>query len=684
MTLQHDNADGVHDGADFRIVEASISELAAALDAGVITSVELVLRHLNRIAHYDRHGLRLNAVPVLNPAMFTEAVASDARRATGQARGPLDGIPYLAKDSYAAKGLTVAAGAPAFEHLVASEDAFVVAQLRAAGAVLIGLTNMPPMAAGGMQRGLYGRAESPYNPDFLAAPFASGSSNGSGTGVAASLGVFGLGEETWSSGRGPASNGGLVAYTPSRGVISVRGNWPLIPTMDVVVPYTRSVADMLIVLNTIVADDARTRGDFWRAQTAVQLPSPGEVRPADYTALADANALAGKRLGVPRMYINRDPDSNRPIATRASVVEAFERAAEDLRALGAEVVEVDFPLVSNYEQDRPGARTMVDRGLVPAAFAEAEGIHLITFAWHDYLEANGDPALNSLADVDGRLIIPGRPDALSDRYDGIPDFREFPLRAREGVTAPDDIAHLAEGLRGLEATRKADYEDWLDELGLDALVFPAVADIGPGDADVNPQSADVAWRNGTWVANGNQSIRHFGIPTVTVPMGILDDIHMPVGLTFAGRAWDDNALLGFAYAFEQSGQRRIAPHLTPPLPGEALPAATVHDTADETPPDLRFEVSTAPVADDGSITFTVSGRATGGAGNVDIRAWLNGEVLDLRRSGDEFHASAHLPAAALNVRHSRWRRPYGAIVTVLAVDERGASTAGWQVAGGIA
>ena len=89
-----------------------------------------------------------------------------------------------------------------------------------------------------MQRGLYGRAESPYNADFLAAPFASGSSNGSGTATTASFAAFGLAEETWSSGRGPASNSGLCAYTPSRGVISVRGNWPLTPTMDVVVPVS--------------------------------------------------------------------------------------------------------------------------------------------------------------------------------------------------------------------------------------------------------------------------------------------------------------------------------------------------------------------------------------------------------------------------------------------------------------
>ncbi|MCZ0971028.1 amidase family protein [Streptomyces albulus] len=178
----------------------------------------------------------------------------------------MDGIPYTAKDSYLAKGLTAAAGSPAFEQLIAQRDAFAIERLRAGGAVLIGLTNMPPMANGGMQRGVYGRAESPYSADWLTSAYGSGSSNGSGTATAASFGAFGLGEETWSSGRAPASNNALCAYTPSRGVISVRGNWPLVPTMDVVVPHTRTMADLLELLDVVVADDPQTRGDLWRAQ----------------------------------------------------------------------------------------------------------------------------------------------------------------------------------------------------------------------------------------------------------------------------------------------------------------------------------------------------------------------------------------------------------------------------------
>ena len=105
----------------------------------------------------------------------------------------------------------------------------------------------------------------------------------------------------------------------------------------------------------------------------------------------------------------------------------------------------------------------------------------------------------------------------------------------------------------------------MDRLGLDAVLFPTVADVGPADADVNPASADIAWSNGIWVANGNLAIRHLGVPTVTVPMGVMPDIGMPVGLTFAGRAYDDSALLRLASAYEASGSKRLIPPRTPPL-----------------------------------------------------------------------------------------------------------------------
>ncbi|MGI0521128.1 amidase, partial [Microbacterium maritypicum] len=477
-----------------------------------------------------------------------------------------------------------AAGSPAFAELVAQRDAFTIERLRAGGAICLGLTNMPPMANGGMQRGLYGRAESPYNAAFLTAPFASGSSNGSGTATAASFAAFGLGEETWSSGRGPATNNALCAYTPSRGVISTRGNWPLVPTMDVVVPHTRSMADLLEVLEVIVADDAETRGDFWRAQPWVALPAASTVRPESYPALATRGplALVGARIGIPRMYINADPDAGtaehpgiggptgRRIETRASIIERWEVASRELTAAGATVIEVDFPVVSNYEGDRPGAHTIATRGLVSPEYLRREIVDLSAWAWEDFLQANADPALHSLVDVDGATIFPHPQGALPDRYTGFDDdIAEYPDWVRRHPDASfTDMPELEDGLRGLEETRRRDLEVWMDVLRLDAVVFPAVADVGPADMDVNPESADRGWRNGVWIANGNLAVRHLGIPTVTVPMGVMSDIGMPIGLTFAGRAYDDTRLLRLAAAFEATGgpgTRRTPPPRTPAL-----------------------------------------------------------------------------------------------------------------------
>ena len=570
------------------VVEASIAELRGALERGDTTSGELVEAYLARIAAYDAPGTAtaLNSVVVPNPQALDEARASDERRARGEVLSPLDGIPYTAKDSYLVRGLTAAAGSPAFADLVAQRDAFTIERLRGGGAICLGLTNMPPMANGGMQRGVYGRAESPYNADYLTAPFASGSSNGSGTATAASFAAFGLGEETWSSGRGPASNNALCAYTPSRGIISVRGNWPLVPTMDVVVPHARSMPDLLEILDVIVADDIETRGDFWRVQQWIRIPRASELRPASYPSLAPSSgaqvraALAGQRIGVPRMYLNADPlagtaahpgiggPTGQRIDTRASIIALWQAARSDFEAQGAEVVEVDFPVVSNYEGDRPGAPTIRTRGFVTPKYLQREILDLSAWAWDDFLRANGDPAIPALSAVDGSRIFPHPAGALPDRYRGFDDdIAEYPEHVRRHPVASfAEIPDIADGLRGLERTRTVDLEKWMDALGLTAVVFPAVADVGPADMDVNPASADLGWRNGVWVANGNLAIRHLGIPTVTVPMGTMSDTQMPVGLTFAGRAYDDTRLLRLAAAFEAIRPRRSTPPRTPRLP----------------------------------------------------------------------------------------------------------------------
>jgi len=558
------------------VIEASIAELQTALDSGTVTAEALLRAYLDRIAQYDSAGISLNSVVVFNRLAMDEARESDMRRAAGKALSAFDGIPYSAKNSFKVRGLTVAAGSPAFADLVAGDDAFVIAQLRAAGAILIGLTNMPPMANGGMQRGLYGRAESPYNADYMTAAFASGSSNGSGTATAASFCAFGLGEETWSSGRAPAANNALCAYTPSRGVISVRGNWPLVPTMDVVVPHTRTMADMLALLDVIVADDPDTMGDFWRSQPWVNIPKASAIRPASYAALAGSADLKGKRFALPAMYINADPEAGtnpnggiggptgQAIRTRASFIGLMEQAQAALEEAGAKVIVTDFPLITNYEGDRPDAPTIRTRGLISPAFLEREIWDLSVWSWDTFLRVNADPHLNRLADVDGALIFPHPEGALPDRYTGFDDnISLYPDFARKNPVGDfQDIPEIAEGVRGLEAMRRLDLEAWMDELAIDAVIFPTVADVALSDADVNPDSAEIAWRNGTWIANGNLALRHCGVPTVTVPMGLAKDIGMPAGLTFAGRGWSDNELLAYATAFEATGPYRTPPPRT--------------------------------------------------------------------------------------------------------------------------
>ncbi|MBH0116511.1 amidase [Salinibacterium sp. NG253] len=565
----------------FDVVEASIAELHEALVAGTLTSEALVTAYLERIARYDRSGPKLNAVVVPNPEALAEARESDARRAAGQLRGPLDGIPYTAKDSYLHRGLTAAAGSPAFVELRAMRDAATIGALRDAGAICLGLTNMPPMANGGMQPGVYGRAESAYNAEYLTAAYGSGSSNGSGTATAASFAAFGLAEETWSSGRAPASNNALCAYTPSRGVISVRGNWPLVPTMDVVVPHTRTMADLLAVLDVIVFDDDDARGDFWRSQPWVEIPAASSVRPETYLSLAPEGVelpLAGKRFGVPRMYINRDTEAGSgtrgvggptgtAIDTRPSILTLFDQARADLEAAGATVVEVDFPAVSNYEADRAGAPTIATRGLVSPEFLKREIIDLSAWAWEDFLKANGDPNFDTIVGVDGTTIFPSVPDAPHDRYDGFEDdIAVYPTQVRDHpYDTFTDIPELEAGVRGLEETRRVDLEEWMRANELDAVAFPAVADVGAADMGTNPATAEAGWRNGVWVANGNLAIRHLGIPTVTVPMGLMGDIQMPAGITFAGAAYSDLDLLRIGIAYEAVSQCRVAPPRTPRL-----------------------------------------------------------------------------------------------------------------------
>jgi len=625
-------------GETLQLREATLADLQNAMSAGAISSVELTALYLNRVYAYDASGPRLNSIPVLNPHALNEAAAADEQRARG-ARGALLGIPYTVKDSYKVKGLTVAGGSPAFARLVANEDAFTVQQIRSAGGVLIGKTNMPPLANGGMQRGVYGRAESPYNADYLTAAWGSGSSNGSATSTAASFAAFGMGEETVSSGRSPASNNALVAYTPSRGVISIRGNWPLFPMRDVVVPHTRTVPDLFAVLDVIVRDDPVTEGDFWRHQRVVTLPAAGSVRPASYATLGDPNALRGKRVGVPTMYLGKDATVKDPIVVRASILALWEKAAADLRAMGATVVELDFEPMHEYEADRPGAQTIVERGLMPAgwwfsfgrgAARNAELLDLSPYSYERFLQSCRDPRFPSWSAIDASQVFPDPPGSVESRGRGLRHgYADTKAAIVAGIKDPETLPDYAAALQGIERLRQSGFEDWMRRNQLDAVVFPANADVGRADADVNESSYEAANRNGVRFSNMNHAIRHLGIPSVSVTMGLMSDIGMPVNLTFVGPAYADNRLLSYAYAYEQATHNRVAPGRAPPLPDE-----TIEYRMDAlTPPAKRRDKKVPSVSAAMGITrvesadgalVRISGTASDAGGLESIRVYVGG------------------------------------------------------------
>ena len=452
--------------------------------------------------------------------------------------------------------------------LKSSEDAWVVKKLRDAGAVLIGKTNMPPMAAGGMQRGLYGRAESPYNLSYLTAAFASGSSNGAATSTTASFAAFGLGSETVSSGRSPASNNGLVCYTPSRGVLSCRGLWGLYGTCDVVVPYARSVEDMREILAVLNEEDPVTSGDFWREQPFVKLPKMERIKAGDHEG--ERKSLKGRKIGVPKMYIGGDDPKAKPVTTNPAVVELWERARADLEALGATVIETDFPLVTNYEDDSISGQPNNVVG-VPSDWNLVERGLLIAKLWDDFLIANADAAHPSLAATDGSLLFPKPPGYVPDMFAEIKNaipYSALPEIARKNQDISIwEIPGMKEALNALEAQRNRDFEDWLDEKGLDFVVFPANGDVGKADVDANIESARHALLNGVKYSNGNRAVRHLGVPTVSVCMGEMEKEggDMPINLTFAGKAYEDEKLLKWASAYENQSRNRVPPPLTPVL-----------------------------------------------------------------------------------------------------------------------
>jgi amidase len=311
---------GANAGQRFAVREATIQELQGAMEAGRVTSQELVQSYLDRIAAFDRQGPRLNTMIRIDPNALAEAAKLDVERRNGHVRGPLHGIPIVVKDNYDTQGLPTSAGAMALSGSMSSQDAYVVAKLRAAGAVLLGKTNMNEFALGiTTTSSITGQTLNPYDPSR----YPGGSSGGTAAAVAASFATVGWGTDTCGSIRVPAGFNNLFALRPTKGLTSIMGVVPLCHTQDVTAPVARTVRDLAIALDATVGFDP-----------ADEASRPWATRPLPrFEATLDAGSLTGARFGVVRALFGHSARD----AQSSALVNA---ALASMTAAGAQIIEV--------------------------------------------------------------------------------------------------------------------------------------------------------------------------------------------------------------------------------------------------------------------------------------------------------------------------------------------------------
>ena len=305
------------------VAEASIPQLQAALASGALTSRQLVLAYLARIAAYDQIGPSLNSIVTLNPAALAQADALDKERASKGPRGPLHGIPVLVKDNFDTLDMPTSGGALALATLQPSQDAHQLDKLRSAGAIILGKTAMHELAAGTTTiSSLTGQSRNPY--DLLRSP--GGSSGGTGAAIAASFAAAGMGSDTCGSIRIPAAYQNLFGLRTTRGLASRTGVIPLSDTQDVAGPLARSVADLAIMLDATVGSDKRD---------AITAGADAHV-PKSYADALQPGSLKGARIGVLRSLFTIVPDDG-----DGKLV--YDQAITAMRNAGAEVIEVAIP-----------------------------------------------------------------------------------------------------------------------------------------------------------------------------------------------------------------------------------------------------------------------------------------------------------------------------------------------------
>ena len=351
----------------FDVAEKSIADLASALNAGEVTSRQLTEQYLARIDAYDKRGPAINAIIAINPRALADADALDRERASTGSRGLLHGVPLVVKDNYDTIDMPTTAGSRALEGSMSGRDAFQVKRLRAAGAVIIGKTNLHEFARGiTTVSSLGGQTRNPYDPTRNPG----GSSGGTGAAVAANFAAAGLGSDTCGSIRYPSAENSLVGLRPTMGLSSRTGIIPLAHSQDVGGPMGRSVSDVALLLDATVGLDPEDR---------VTTRGAGRI-PASYTRLLDASALRGARLGVTLPLFGDTPEDQRA----GSVVRT---ALGEMRSAGAETFDVQ-------PTDTP---------------TETDGVAIIRYEFkgdlNEYLAKTPAAPVRSLADVLAKGVI---------------------------------------------------------------------------------------------------------------------------------------------------------------------------------------------------------------------------------------------------------------------------------------
>ncbi len=494
--------------APFELEEATFADLQERMASGRDTARSIAEKYLGRIEALDSKGPRLLSVLEVNPDALAIAGMRDAERRAGKLRGPLHGIPILVKDNIGtADRMQTTAGSLALVGAVPSSDAFIIRQLREAGAVILGKTNLSEWAnfrSTHSSSGWSGRGGQCCNPYALdRSP--SGSSAGAGAAAAASLCAGAVGTETDGSIVSPSNNCGLVGIKPTLGLVSRSGIIPIAHSQDTAGPMTRTVTDAAILLSALAgfdATDSATQGLAGRG-------------PDDYAARLDERGLEGARIGVPRKKLF----GSSPAADR--LVEA---ALADMKKLGAIIVDpADIATASE-----------ADSGEMDVLLCEFKA------DLNAYLAGLG-------------AKTPWR--TLKDliRFNEQNRGREMPYFAQEIFEKAEEKGPLTEKAyldaleKGLRLCRTEGIDRTMDKYRLDALVAPTS---GPATL--------IDLVNGDYGPGGSSSLPAIaGYPHITVPCGF--DFGLPVGLSIFGRPWSEATLLKIAFAYERATRHRRSP-----------------------------------------------------------------------------------------------------------------------------